>query len=85
MSVEIRHAHREIYPEVSLKGWWGRDLDNIHSSSTALFTPQHQKDAFQTWRGTCEDRAVKFRRWLDEFKVSKRDPKTLVEIFKATP
>ena len=67
LRIVVRRADRELYPCVFLDGAWGKDLDNVYQTDATLFTPQWRKDHFMTWHDTCEARAVKFRRWLDEF------------------
>lgn len=71
MSIRIGRFDREIFPTVQLYGTWGRYDDDGEwlgfASSVTLFTPQHIKDHFTTWNDTCEARAVKFRKWLEEW------------------
>jgi len=71
MHIRIGRFDREIFPTVQLYGAWGRYDDDGEwlgfTTSVTLFTPQHIKDNFTTWNDTCEARAVKFRKWLEEW------------------
>lgn len=68
LEVLVQTAHRELYPEVLLRGAWGKSIECVYTTLHTLFTPQLQKTPFPEWYSTCEKRAVKFRKWLEEFK-----------------
>ncbi len=71
MHIRIGRFNREIFPTVELYGTWGRYDDDGEwlgfIGSVTLFTPQHKVVDFRHWNDLCEARAVKFRKWLEEW------------------
>lgn len=64
LQVKVVNAYREIYPVVELQGCWHNGV----CVNVRLFTPQWRKLDFTKWSDVCHQRAIKFQRWLEEWK-----------------